>query len=182
MFDKASVEEVDIRTEKEFISLILGYQQFNGCIDFGSWTIAAQYLGKDITNALRTHLSDSAWVEIPIRLWTAAVYVLLERDFQPYKSLWELMAMKMASYCQISVSWGAQWLGGVKKTLEGLKLPLHQQKGQEDAGSSNVNTVAMETVAVAPEPQAKVVEMEDSNAHSQPQPEPEVDDHSDLFD
>jgi hypothetical protein len=179
MSDKAPDEEVAIHTDKEFVSLILGYQLYNGAIDFGSWMTASKYLGEEIIDAL--HDVQTTWLKVrPRMLWTAAIRVLLERDLRSCKPLWELMAMKMERYCRnmfaVSES-GPRLYEDIREKLEGLKLPFHQEKGQEDAGSrGDANTVAMETAA--PEPQVKEVEMDD--AHSQPQPE--VDDDSDVVD
>jgi hypothetical protein len=179
MSDKAPDEEVAIRTDKEFVSLILGYQLYNGAIDFGSWMTASKYLGEKIIDALRD--VQTTWLKVrPRMLWTAAICVLLERDLRSCKPLWELMAMKMERYCRnmfaVSES-GPRLYEDIREKLEGLKLPFHQEKGQEDAGSrGDANTIAMETAA--PEPQVKEVEMDD--AHSQPQPE--VDDDSDVVD
>ncbi|KAL2264050.1 hypothetical protein VTK26DRAFT_2836 [Humicola hyalothermophila] len=131
-------------TERGFINAMLKFQQHNGRIQFPLRDMAIKWLGQDICDALETVRTSVRRGVSRVTLWTAAVLVLLERDFQPHRALWELMALKMAGHCR---EWRVQALKRteegevedvvevVRKRLEGLKLPLHQAKGGEDAES-----------------------------------------------
>jgi hypothetical protein len=131
-------------SESDFIRTLLRYQQFDGSIDFGKWFIAENVLGSDITAALWA-LAQGYPDDEAKTIWTAAAHVLLERDCQSSKSLWELMAIKLARYC-----WGRPWASGfrmdplevVKKVLEGLKLPIHQDHKEETKMRGSPVTVA----------------------------------------
>ncbi|GAB1314529.1 hypothetical protein MFIFM68171_04739 [Madurella fahalii] len=148
-----------IPTETKFISLLLSYQRYDGSIEFKDWATAEKHLGKEIADALRDmHTTRWSRLKYPIvkarALWTAAVHVLLERDFQACKSLWELMAIKPESYCQKLNYMAPNVLEVVKEKLDGLKLSFHQQKNEEAIASAKA--VAAETAA--PEPQVKNTE------------------------
>ncbi|KAK4096716.1 hypothetical protein N658DRAFT_333945 [Parathielavia hyrcaniae] len=171
----------DTEAEAAFISLLLAYQKFDGSIFFGDIMQANKHLGRDIVDALRglrlfgrTSAKRLHWRV----LWTAAVLVLLERDMQSCKSLWELMAMKMASYCEKhspSDSAGSHgsgktlgWLDEVRTQLEGLRLPVHRRKG-----------VKQTAVGGAPAPATQPNEGDNTRDNTLPQPQPEVESSSD---
>jgi hypothetical protein len=119
-------------SESDFIRTLLGYQQFDGSIDFGAWAVAKLVLGKDVSDALRA--LQQTYPDLTDRAaWTMAVCVLLERDFQSSKSLWELMTIKMKSYCEKlplppTSELGSNLLHVVAKGLAGLKSPVEQEK------------------------------------------------------
>ncbi|KAK4099568.1 hypothetical protein N658DRAFT_498274 [Parathielavia hyrcaniae] len=169
------------QSETDFISSLLIYLQFDGSIVFGGIHKATKHLGRETVDALRelwvASTLDFSWT----MLCTAAVLVLLERDMQSSKSLWELMAMKMAGYCEKhspADSAGLHgpgktpgWLDEVKKQLEGLRLPIHQRKGVEQIG-----------VGEAPAPGTPPNEGDNTRDNTLPQPQPEVGSFSDTQD
>ena len=118
--------------EADFIKKILQFQQHDGSIDFGSWDAAIELLGKGITDVLfsikRCDVVDPTGVSPKLRrdcVWTVVVHVLLERDFQSRKVLWDLMAMRMENYYQKHARSAPDLLRMVKGGLERLKLPAH---------------------------------------------------------
>ncbi|KAH6850635.1 von Willebrand factor type A domain-containing protein [Chaetomium sp. MPI-CAGE-AT-0009] len=150
--------------ERDFVSSLLNFQHYDGSVDFGSWEVAEMLLGKAIADALRSlqqtgpGLSDRG-------LWTAAVHVLLERNFQSCKALWELMAIKTASYCRNNS--GSSLLEVVGKGLEGLKLPLHQQQEERTVD------VVPEIVTVEPLADSPILEKESIDHSKRDRKKPE---------
>ncbi|KAK3297357.1 von Willebrand factor type A domain-containing protein [Chaetomium fimeti] len=134
--------------KRYFVSSFLNFQQYDGAVDFGSWVLAETFLGKDTADELRSFKEE--WQGLSDRgVWTAAVHVLLERNFQSCKSLWELMAIKTASYCaSISLRPGSDLLEVVRRLLEGLKLPFDQQQ-EERTVDAAPETVTVDPVALA---------------------------------
>jgi hypothetical protein len=110
------------RAERDFIARLLQFQVFDGYIEFTSWATAEVFLGLEISSALRA-IHETVVVTAK-ELWTAAVLVLLERDFQSRKALWDLMAIKMASCVPEAAVLQLDLLETVRKSLEGLELPV----------------------------------------------------------
>jgi hypothetical protein len=124
------------RTERNFITHLLQFQVFDGHIEFTSWAMAEVFLGKKISGALRA--IHATVVVTAKELWTAAVLVLLERDFQSCKALWELMAVKMASCVPEVAVLQLDLLYTVRKSLEGLELPVKKGAAANIAPTSSV--------------------------------------------
>lgn len=83
------------RTEGDIVRELLAVQQYDGAIDFGDWAAAGEILGEAVSYVLRA--LQQTYLDFSDRaVWTAATHVLLERDLQSCKALWELMGVKMA--------------------------------------------------------------------------------------
>lgn len=143
-------------SDRAFVASLLSFQHYDGSVDFGSWEVAEQVLGKAIADALWP--LQLAWPALGDReLWTAAVHVLLEQHFQACRALWELMAIKAASYCRSHALFSG--VGGelgllevVGKGLEGLELPFRRelQEQQQWEEERAVDDVVPEIVTVEP--------------------------------
>jgi hypothetical protein len=154
-------EQSNPPSARDFVTSLLHFQQYDGSIDFGSWSVAEQVLGKAIAAALRP--LQRTWPDdlYDRTLWTATVHVLLERHCQSCKALWELMAIKTASYClnmnPLVSAVGAEaelgLLEVVGEKLEGLELPFRgdqQQQQQTQEETWAVDGVVPEVVTVEP--------------------------------
>lgn len=109
--------------ERSFIHSLLWFQTFEGCINFGDENAAKTWLGEGVTRALgEIQLRNPSWRTEA--LWTAAVYVLLGRDFESCESLWALMAFKAHTYLRNYVLEVDEMLLEVKEALEGLEVPM----------------------------------------------------------
>jgi hypothetical protein len=162
-------EQSNPPSARDFVTSLLHFQQYDGGIDFGTWSVAEQVLGKAIAAALRP--LQLTWPDdiYDRTLWTATVHVLLERHCQSCKALWELMAIKAASYCAnrdpFVSAVGAEaelgLLGVVGEKLEGLELPFRgeqqpqeQQEAEEETWA--VDGVVPEVVTVEPPAQERI--------------------------
>ena len=94
-------------------------------------------MGKEISGALRIMQATVAGA-MATQVWTVAVLVVLERDFQSCKALWELMAIKMASCVPEVVVFQLDLLETVRKSLEGLELPVKKGAAANIAPGSAV--------------------------------------------
>jgi hypothetical protein len=113
-------------TEREFIRALLKYQKHDGCIRFSNAVLAEGLLGAEISRALTDlKLRNSSWSEE--QLWTSAVCILLERDFQSCAALWQLMALKGKTYLGKFEN-SEELLRDVEEALEGLKVPIHREQ------------------------------------------------------
>lgn len=111
------------QAERDFISLLLQHQLFDGHIDFKRWATAINLFGKEISRVLYTIQNTVAGVTAQ-KVWTAAVLVLLERDFKSCETLWELMASKMRSCFPEAEALELGLPDTVRTSLEGLELPV----------------------------------------------------------
>jgi hypothetical protein len=84
--------------EKKYIVVLLKHQRFDGFFHFTTRAEADATLGVDITSALHGLMGDTVVADAVIN--TAAVAVLLERDFACCKALSELMRDKAVAYLQ----------------------------------------------------------------------------------
>ena len=122
------------QAERDFVTAILQFQCHDGSIHLRDWETAKQILGKDIADGLCS-ITHAAWPDVALEvLWTVAVRVLLERDFQSCKALWELMVIKMTAYCEKSLGdlpSHEDLLREVGELLKDWKVPIHElQDGQ----------------------------------------------------
>lgn len=83
---------------KEYISVLLRSQLFNGSFLFGSQAEAEATLGSEVVVAALRGLTDGRLPDAV--LYIAAVVVLLERDFGSCQALWDLMHDKALAYVQ----------------------------------------------------------------------------------
>lgn len=85
------------KSNSEYIFLLLKAQRFDGTFHFSSQAEAEAMLGAEVTAALRDLMSE----KFPeVLVYTAAVVVLLERDFTSCQALWVLMRDKASAYLQ----------------------------------------------------------------------------------
>lgn len=134
----------NLRLRLRVIRGLLQFQRYDGAIDFGDSATAEKWLGMDIVQALDTLSPPGLVLQV---LWTAAVCVLLERDFQSCKALWELLAFKANTYLKSESHYLETGLQGaddlllsVEALLEGLALPI-----LSEGGAAGLDDAAVET-------------------------------------
>lgn len=122
------------QAERAFITTVLSFQCHDGSIDFVDWLAAQRVLGADIADALSLNI-QAAFPDVSQEiLWTLAVWVVLERDFQSCKALWELMGLKMKAFCEKNLGSSAchsRLLGEVQAALKDLRVPIHQSRDKQ---------------------------------------------------
>ncbi|KAK4114599.1 hypothetical protein N656DRAFT_536923 [Canariomyces notabilis] len=124
--DPGEIKE-ELRKENAFICSILECQAHDGRIRFSDAVVAERLLGGEISRAL-TDLKPRHPSQLDEHLWTAAICILLERDFQSCAALWQLMVLKAKSYLGKFEN-SEELVRDVEEALRGLKLPIYTEQG-----------------------------------------------------
>jgi hypothetical protein len=115
----------DLQRE-EFVRSILMFQDFKGSLCFVGRAAAEAHLGRDIASALLGLVQHVDELDV---IHTSAVVVLLERDFQSCKDLWQLVYAKAVDFVLTydgNGRKGPDLLELVKEKLKGMEFSIEE--------------------------------------------------------
>ncbi|KAI1204994.1 VIT-domain-containing protein [Annulohypoxylon truncatum] len=131
--DASKVNNKTAGLHREFVAKLLSYQNFNGSFNTDTKSLLGPSLAKtaeEIENHVMKSGTVGASVAAGLLTYTVIVLLLLERDLQDCKDLWDLMATKATHYISNLVSEDSkrnEFYDLAKGQLAGKRFPIKDE-------------------------------------------------------